>query len=327
MVNTAKAKAKAMKGGSPGVSKYTKLGEGSYGCVVKPAIPCIGEKNMIIPPNSVSKIFYANDDYAKELQNNGIFKQLPNSEKYFILAIKSCQADIEADDLYKIGCEVPAFKTLESYPKQIILPEATMDLFEYMGKSPPTLTEWIKLLTNLMEAIKLLCRYGIVHFDIKPANIMYDTETKTLRIIDFGLSKKTDDVYTNEYRGQYYVYHPPEVCMWDNYTPDTFNEYVTRYKMVTTYSNDFKDMTVMEEKEFNRSRLSYAKPDSGKIDMFMLGMTCITIHREIDIKDSEKATLLPKYIDLIENMISFDYRKRWGVFSLLDTITEIAMKI
>ena len=61
-------------------SKYNVIGEGSYGCVVRPSVPCSSNKKDVIEnhdnPNEkgvrigidVSKIFEKKKDYNKELK-------------------------------------------------------------------------------------------------------------------------------------------------------------------------------------------------------------------------------------------------------------------
>lgn len=42
---------------------------------------------------------------------------------------------------------------------------------------------------TLIKAIKQLADHGIMHRDIKPSNFLYDPDTKTGLLIDFGLSE------------------------------------------------------------------------------------------------------------------------------------------
>ena len=43
---------------------------------------------------------------------------------------------------------------------------------------------------QIMEGLSYLHQQDIVHRDIKPENILYDSQTKTIKFIDFGISKR-----------------------------------------------------------------------------------------------------------------------------------------
>uniref|UniRef100_A0A0N5BTC3 non-specific serine/threonine protein kinase n=1 Tax=Strongyloides papillosus TaxID=174720 RepID=A0A0N5BTC3_STREA len=72
------------------------------------------------------------------------------------------------------------------------------NLFDILISTPgQTLKKntWIRIIINVFEGLRILHAYGIVHLDLKPANVILDYEgTKRrknviARIIDFGLSK------------------------------------------------------------------------------------------------------------------------------------------
>jgi cell division control protein 7 len=42
---------------------------------------------------------------------------------------------------------------------------------------------------TLLTAVKHLADHGIMHRDIKPSNFLYDPDTRTGLLIDFGLSE------------------------------------------------------------------------------------------------------------------------------------------
>ena len=46
----------------------------------------------------------------------------------------------------------------------------------------------IQLLNKLITAVEELHKFNIAHKDIKPANINYDEKTKTVKLIDYGVS-------------------------------------------------------------------------------------------------------------------------------------------
>lgn len=72
-----------------------KIGEGGFGCVVKPSIPCkLGQKSN---NKYVSKIILNNKpyDYEKELEKLNYVKEIDKNNKYCISYIDECELDID----------------------------------------------------------------------------------------------------------------------------------------------------------------------------------------------------------------------------------------
>uniref|UniRef100_A0A0K0DSU5 non-specific serine/threonine protein kinase n=1 Tax=Strongyloides stercoralis TaxID=6248 RepID=A0A0K0DSU5_STRER len=78
------------------------------------------------------------------------------------------------------------------------------NLFDILIKMPNQIIEiktWIRVVINVLEGLKILHSKGIIHLDLKPANIIVDYQYKrkhknvVVKLIDFGLAKYLN--YTN----------------------------------------------------------------------------------------------------------------------------------
>jgi serine/threonine-protein kinase len=59
------------------------------------------------------------------------------------------------------------------------------------GRLAPPLAA--KIISQLGDALAVAHKAGIIHRDLKPANIMYDPETQTARLLDFGIARDAED--------------------------------------------------------------------------------------------------------------------------------------
>ena len=48
-----------------------------------------------------------------------------------------------------------------------------------------------KIFEQVLSGLAYMHKMNICHRDIKPDNILYDPETEQVKIVDFGISKKT----------------------------------------------------------------------------------------------------------------------------------------
>jgi len=84
----------------------------------------------------------------------------------------------EADGLYYLALEWAKGEPLASF-------------LTATGRLAPPLVG--KIIEQLGEALHAAHRAGIIHRDLKPANIMYDPETQTARLLDFGIARDAED--------------------------------------------------------------------------------------------------------------------------------------
>jgi serine/threonine protein kinase len=158
------------------------IGKGVYGCVYYPAPKC---------KNKVNKEFYSNKYVLKygDIDNDiEISKELlkidPNQIFYiYVYPYDDCQLN----DNDKNKCELDEDE----------IDDIKARFMNYGGismKNYSNITEnqYINWLYHLINALAILRNNKIIHFDIRPDNIMIFNDIP--RLIDFGLSKKEINV-------------------------------------------------------------------------------------------------------------------------------------
>lgn len=66
---------------------------------------------------------------------------------------------------------------------------------------------------QILRALIYLHKRGIVHRDLKPQNMLFEADSDTLKIIDFGIAiKKRPDEVLNSRLGTPYYIAPEVLC-------------------------------------------------------------------------------------------------------------------
>ncbi|HEX7025036.1 MAG TPA: serine/threonine-protein kinase [Gemmatimonadales bacterium] len=84
----------------------------------------------------------------------------------------------EADGLYYLALEWAKGEPLASF-------------LSAAGRLAPPVAA--RIIDQLGTALEVAHKAGIIHRDLKPANIMYDQETQTARLLDFGIARDAED--------------------------------------------------------------------------------------------------------------------------------------
>lgn len=204
------------------------IGQGTYGCIYKPNIPCKNEKlTKSTNKKFISKLQRKQENAEREANFGQIIKnKIPKYNTMFAPIIDSCSVNIEQfeqNDIDKCdiitkdkehGIEPGIDVEYKSYKMRYAGNQFLSQYFlSLIKKNPKKLIKrmietHIYLLKSLNKLIKVTP--PIIHYDLKDNNIMYDEKQGVPIIIDFGLSfelepnKDFDQAIATE---QYYVFY------------------------------------------------------------------------------------------------------------------------
>jgi serine/threonine protein kinase len=184
------------------------LGSGAYGCIFKPPLLCKGQESR--SNNYITKLMtnkHANQELREINELKPYVARIPNADRYFILnGISSCipqsftENDLQNFDskcyaLTKKGIKAQDVeeKVKHSLVLGIQMPDGGLSASQYLSDpmlSNKEVKDFILALKNLIVyGIHPLNKAGVIHADIKSQNMVYNPETKELRLIDWGLAK------------------------------------------------------------------------------------------------------------------------------------------
>ena len=91
--------------------------------------------------------------------------------------------------------------------------EGAVDLKEERQAGRLTNEEIFYISCMMMKGLNYCHQQGIIHRDIKPDNILYNPQTKEVKLIDLGIAKSQEQKMDNTRTGQLFgtpTYMPPE---------------------------------------------------------------------------------------------------------------------
>lgn len=181
---------------------FNVIGEGSYGCVVKPSLLCSDKK--LSYKNKISKLMLTKEA-LNELKEYTIISKIDKNHKYYLGVPTKCKLKKTKEALKTIKkCKNLTKKLKNANGKEpvsisnlslLIQNDGGTDLKIFANKldklePSPTNKQYVedfwKEVPRLYDGLALFAKYGILHHDIKPQNIVYDPLKKRLNFIDFG---------------------------------------------------------------------------------------------------------------------------------------------
>lgn len=200
------------------------VGEGTYGCVIKPSLKCKGNKSSKIYQNKVSKVM--RDKHATdELKEMEYISKIKGIEKYAVNLPIKCKPDLTDSNFDKYVSKCNTYNVKNTYfvnPKKLsllLLDDGGLNMEQSLrliiNGTDNDKKIFYNSFINLFEGLEFFRKNKIVHFDIKLINLVYNFEKGEAKYIDFGLMKKDETIkkeYTNN-SAWYAINHfnwPPE---------------------------------------------------------------------------------------------------------------------
>lgn len=255
---------------------------GTYGCVFRPAVPCRTGNTA----NLVSKVFKnPHKDYAREEieLHNHVVHQIDPQGNFTVRLVESCKIPVNQFPFGEIK-KCKNFTFVERGAKeldQIVYEYGGVDL--KMGARLYSFEEMFSALGPVFSGLVTLKDKRYVHLDIKPDNLVYNSDTKKLALIDFGLATKVNKLYVpgNLYIFRHpYPYYPPEFSLAanqiegvDKYNPKTNVAYLLTYINALYRKNKTPELALLK----TRTMDTHAVLDPKKVDVYMLGATILEL--------------------------------------------------
>lgn len=203
------------------------LGEGTYGCVIKPSLKCKGKKSSKIYENKVSKVM--RDKHAEdELKEMEYISNIKGIEKYAVNLPIKCKPDLTDSNFNKYVSKCNTYYVAQQYlanPKKLsllLLDDGGLNMQQSLNLVLSGTSNDKKIfynsIINLFEGLEFFRKNKIVHFDIKLINLVYNFEKGEAKFIDFGLMKKDETIkkeYSNNsawYARNHFNWPPENMC-------------------------------------------------------------------------------------------------------------------
>ena len=257
------------------------IGEGSYGCVHKPSIHCkTPPKPGFNYKNYVSKIMKTKNA-KKELSEFVTIGRIDPANEYHLGQPILCKPDLkEANIITDISkCSHIKTEDMKTNPDKyslLLLKFGGPDLkalcnhylITYLKKDKQQRVDkfWLEV-HHLIKGLKFFKDHGIVHNDIKPQNILFNSTNGKMKYIDFGLMRTKKEVIessklNDNFLGIYHWSYPFDCGFMDKKQFNKYNGF-NKYKR-NCMKNELCELIVTDSK-VNTLDLPINNPQSFSI--------------------------------------------------------------
>ena len=290
------------------------VGEGTYGCVLKPPILCDETSNLVAQDysNKISKIMTREHAINENAEYSAI-NNIQGLDKYAItgpllckpLLDKNFNASVKKCKTLKVKT---AFKNAKDDLRMLLLEDGGLSIYDHMTKvfMLQSLDEKKVFLTSLIKLFDGLLFFQsneIMHRDIKLANMVYNVNNGRAKYIDFGLmtnfkrfAKRCSS--NTERLGISHSYYAPENSCSNKYS---FNSNKLKCTKIKEHFKTHEDFISYLQKSFDIYCLSLA----------LLNMVSVLDYRNSGLKkEAIPASFFEEFSILLLGYVKYDVSKR-----------------
>ena len=180
------------------MSKHTVIGEGSFGCIHQPSLHC--KEDIQLDYNQYISKLMKTENAEKELREFVIISNLDKQNEYHLGTPTICEPNIKEQNfsLNVDKCKRFNSKQILEHPanyRLLIQKSGGYDLSYFCKNYLKQFTQshennnlllWLEVY-NLLKGLHFFKKHDIIHYDLKPQNIVFNPQTKKFMFIDFGL--------------------------------------------------------------------------------------------------------------------------------------------
>jgi len=192
------------------------LSKGGFGCIFYPGITCKGHSKK--DKNVVTKLQRKDFNADNEILVGNLIKKIKNYKRHFLPVINSCPVNIRSIDNTELKkCDIISTEKNFNYVVMDIPFVKHKNLINLLTDNSRNNKQKLAFLLQtylyLLNSIQLLSENGIIHFDLKLDNILFDYHTHTPYIIDFGISIPVKTITKKNIKDYFYTF-APEYYVW-----------------------------------------------------------------------------------------------------------------
>ena len=180
------------------------IGEGGFGCVYDPSLKCKVDLSKGFNYNDYVSKYLEKEDAIVEKNNNDYIHKIDVNNKYHVGESYICEPEIENQKEILSEC-----KMLKGKDNVLLLQKyGGLDLnnflyniksiLKYYRNKREEIDYFLLGFHNLLCGLKKFKANDLIHYDLKPHNILYNVITHKMVFIDFGLSEKKSEILSGE---------------------------------------------------------------------------------------------------------------------------------